>query len=114
LPATTPRHTQDGDLGALDRTVTIALISCAPAGELLLEDAGVVPPPNKAKQRKVEFRWTRALALQHFHEQSVPIDGFVSYRATFHFEIPCEGELGNETVLKQTLRQSPRSTASDY
>ncbi len=67
-----------------------------PSGAVDFGGTKVVAP---SKVANVDVGWTMEMARQHFAECLIPIDGFKPSWATYHFEVPVKGDLG-DGVLK--------------
>jgi hypothetical protein len=64
----------------------------APSGVI---DFGGAKLLGSSKVATASFRWTDAMARDHFKRCLIPIDGFKPSWATYHFEVPVTSDLGD-------------------
>lgn len=65
------------------------------------------------KTIEVFFAWSAWQAVEHFHENGIPLAVYSATWAYYSFEVPCIGELGGESVLYLRVDENTAHSVHD-
>jgi Putative DNA-binding domain len=81
--------------------VTLPANYVPPSGDDAFDEPVIVKPDRKYD---FSFGWSRDKGLEHLKAANIALQGFSASWANYHFEIPCNGELGEEKTLALVAR----------